>query len=145
MKRYLNIIALLLFFVALLAFMKYVVEPTVVKVASSDLFIESTDDTGSASQSTSSPMTTLAYGHCSDYIETELDQDSAVNFLADPINAWALGNYNYVINSEVEITDTSGNTVFKKFVCRIQFSGDTEDDERNFDNWSIQGISGLDL
>jgi hypothetical protein len=143
--KYLNIIVLLLFFAALLALMHYVVKPAVIEIAKSDLFMESTDDSGSGSKATSSPMTTLAYGHCSDYITTELDEDSSVHFLADPINAWALGGYNYVINSEVEITDTSGNTIFKKFVCRIQFTGDSEEDERDPDNWSIQGISGLDL
>jgi len=143
MKRYLNIIALIAFFVGLLVFMEKVVKPLIIDVARSDLFLEDTSDQGGP-EVDSATMIALAYAHCSTYIENEYGDDILINFAAKPLHFWSLGNYEYVINAELEITDDSGVAQDKKFVCRIKYTGGPEGNTSDFEEWSIEGLSGLD-
>jgi len=47
--------------------------------------------------------------HCNNYIKSELGSDVSVAFPEKPLNAWTLGNYQYLISAEVTITsDTTG-------------------------------------
>ena len=143
MKRYLNIIALIACFAGLLVFMEKVVKPLIIDVARSDLFLEDTSEEGGP-EADSATMIALAYAHCSTYIENQFDDDAMINFAPKPLHFWSIGNYQYVINSQLELTDDSGVSQDKKFVCEIKYTGGAEGDPSNFDQWSIEGLSGLD-
>ncbi|OYV16783.1 MAG: hypothetical protein CG441_1635 [Methylococcaceae bacterium NSM2-1] len=81
--------------------------------------------------------------HCNNYIKSELGSDVSVAFPEKPLNAWTLGNYQYLISAEVTITSDTTST--KKYVCRITYNnGDNEEGALDFENWSIIGMSGLD-
>lgn len=143
MKKY-----TLLFFIAsltiLLLVQSKVVMPLVYKVIQSDLFLVDTKDQGSQDP-ISNPLTKIAFSHCNSFIKTKLGPDTSVSFPENPLNAWSLGNYQYVINAEIDITDTNSSTVTKKYVCRINYkNGDNEEGSLDFANWSIEGLSGLD-
>lgn len=145
MKKFLNFVALIAFFIGLLVFMHKVVKPWVINVASSDLFLEDVSEEGGPAVD-SPTMLALAYAHCSTYIENELadDEDTVINFAAKPLHSWSLGNYEYVINADFEITDASGVSKDKKFVCRIKYTGGPEGNTSDLEEWSVEGMSGLD-
>lgn len=83
--------------------------------------------------------------HCNNYIKSELGPDVSVAFPEKPINAWTLGNYEYLISAEVTITNNTANTTTKKYACRISYNnGDNDEGALDFENWSILGLSGLD-
>ena len=113
--------------------------PFVYKVVQSDLFlIESNDQGGQTPIST--PLTELAFTHCNNYIKSKLSPDTSISFPEKPLNAWSLGNYHFIINAEINVT----NTTTKKYVCRINYiNGDNIEGARDFANWSIEGLSGL--
>ena len=143
MKKY-SILIFIISLGALLLFQKEVVMPFVYKVIQSDLFlVESKDQGGQTSIST--PLTGLAYKHCNNQIKSQLGPDVSISFPEKPLNAWSLGNYQYVINAEIDITSATASTVSKKYVCRITYkNGDNEEGSLDFANWSIEGLSGLD-
>ena len=143
MKKY-SILIFIISLGALLIFQKEVVMPFVYKVIQSDLFlVESKDQGGQTSIST--PLTGLAYTHCNNHIKSLLGSDVSISFPEKPINAWSLGNYQYVINAEIDITSATASTISKKYVCRITYkNGDNEEGSLDFANWSIEGLSGLD-
>ena len=118
--------------------------PLVNKVIKSDLFlVESTDQGDMLPVST--PLTEMAFMHCNKYVKSELDSDLSIAFPDKPINAWSLGNHQYVINAEIGVTNDSSGTMNKKYVCRITYTkGDDETGIADYDNWSIYGLSGLD-
>lgn len=118
--------------------------PFVYKVVQSDLFLVDSKDQGSQSP-ISTPLTGLAFAHCNTYIKSKLGPDVSSHFAEKPLNAWSLGNYQYVINGEIDITSTNTSTITKKYVCRINYkNGDNEEGANDFANWSIEGLSGLD-
>lgn len=129
----------------LLLAQKHVVMPFVYKIVQSDLFLVDSKDQGGQS-SISTPLTELAFSHCNNYIKTKLNPDTSINFPKSPLNAWSLGNYQFVINAEIDITSTSTGTTPKKYICRINYkNGDNTEGASNIENWSIEGLSGLDL
>lgn len=143
MKKY----SLIIFIVALatlLLIQKEVVLPFVFKVVSSDLFLIDSKDQGGQTP-ISTPLTGLAYIHCNNHIKAKLGPDVSISFPEKPLNAWSLGNYQYIINGEIDITSTTANTTTKKYVCRITYkNGDNEEGSLDFSNWTIEGLSGLD-
>jgi hypothetical protein len=143
MKKY-SILIFIISLGALLIFQKEVVMPFVYRVIQSDLFlVESKDQGGQTSIST--PLTGLAYKHCNTHIKSQLGPDVSISFPEKPLNAWSLGNYQYVINAEIDITSATASTISKKYVCRITYkNGDNEEGSLDFANWSIEGLSGLD-
>lgn len=143
MKKY-----TLLFFIISLAILllvqSKVVMPLVYKAVQSDLFLVDSKDQG-GQDPISNSLTKLAFSHCNNFIKSKLGSDVSVNFPENPLNAWSLGNYQYVINAEIDITSTTASTVTKKYVCRINYkNGDNEEGSLDFANWSIEGLSGLD-
>lgn len=143
MKKY-----TLLIFIAglatLLLIQKEFVMPFVYKVVQSDLFLIDSKDQGGQTP-ISTPLTGLAFTHCNSYIKSKLGPDTTIHFSEKPLNAWSLGNYQYVINGEVNITNPTTNTITKKYVCRINYkNSDNEEGALDFANWSIEGLSGLD-
>ncbi|MFU8789630.1 MAG: hypothetical protein ACNA7G_11420 [Methylobacter sp.] len=143
MKKY----SILIFIVALsvlLLLQKEVVMPFVHKVIQSDLFLVDSNDQGDQ-LAISTPLTALAFSHCNNYIKSKIDPDTSISFSEKPINAWSLGNYQYVINAEVDITSPTTSTSTKKYACRINYkNGDDQEGILDFNNWSIEGLSGFD-
>ena len=143
MKKYriLIIIAVL----GLLFLTQYkLIMPFIYKVVASDLFlVESKDQASQLPIST--PLSGIAFMHCNNYIKSELGPDVSVTFPEKPLNAWTLGNYQYLISAEVTISSDTSNASIKKYACRITYNnGDNEEGALDFENWSIIGLSGLD-
>ncbi len=119
--------------------------PFVYKVIQSDLFLVDSKDQGGQTP-ISTPLTGLAFKHCNNYIKSKLGSDLSISFPEKPLNAWSLGNYQYVINAEIDITSPTAGTTTKKYACRINYkNGDNDEGSLDFTNWSIEGLSGLDL
>ena len=131
-------------FAALLLSQYKVVMPFIYKVAASDLFLVDSKDQASQ-RPISTPLSAIAFTHCNNYMKSELGPDITITFPEKPLNAWTLGNYQYVISAEVTITSNTANTSTKKYACRITYdNGDNEEGALDFNNWSIIGFSGLD-
>ncbi len=140
MKIFLFIVAL----IALLVFQSKAVMPWVHSVISSDLFIEKDDGVGDAGAPVIDDMTQWAFEHCNSSIKNDMDEEFNVLFAEQPINAWGIGNYQYVINSEIEIIPNNAQSFSKRYVCRIKYTNKEDLTElSNLDNWSVNGISGL--
>jgi hypothetical protein len=144
MKKYRTILFIVALAVLLLTQYKLIM-PFMYKVAASDLFLVDSKDQASQLP-ISTPLSAIAFTHCNNYIKSELGPDVAVTFPEKPLNAWTLGNYQYLISAEVTITDETANTSTKKYACRITYNnGDNEEGAHDFENWSIIGVSGLDI
>ena len=144
MNSQLKILLFVVTLVLLLVFQAKGVMPVVYDIVSSDLFLEDSED--EASQiAISNDMTNHAFRHCNTYIKEDIDSDFSVNFSEKPINVWTMGNYQYIVNAEIEITPANAASFIRTYVCRINY---TEKDDlslaSNVDNWSIEGLSGLD-
>jgi len=143
MKKYRTLLFIAGFAVLLLSQYK-IIMPFIYKVVASDLFlVESKDQASQLPIST--PLSGIAFMHCNNYIKSELGTDVAIIFPEKPLNAWTLGNYQYLISAEVTITSDATSTSTKKYACRITYNnGDNEEGALDFDNWSIIGVSGID-
>jgi hypothetical protein len=142
MKKY-SILLLIVGIGVLLLITQKIILPLVYDVAKSDAFLIQSKDQGGQMPLTNS-MTDLAFMHCNNYIKSELGADFTVAFPEKPLNSWSLGNYEYVVNAEATFTNSS-NASTKKYACRIAYeNGDNLDGATNLDNWSIEGIDGID-
>ncbi|MCX7091964.1 MAG: hypothetical protein NTY50_00720 [Methylobacter sp.] len=143
MKKY-SIIIFVVALATLLLIQSKVIMPFVYKVVQSDLFLVDSKDPGGQSP-ISTPLTGLAFLHCNNYIKSKLGPDVSINFHEQPLNAWSLGNYQYIVNAEIDITSATESPITKKYVCRITYkNGDNDEGSLDFENWSIEGLSGLD-
>jgi hypothetical protein len=143
MKKY-SIIIFVAGLAILLLVQSKVIMPFVYKVIQSDLFLVDSKDQGGQAPITT-PLTGLAFNHCNGQIKSNLGPDVVISFPEKPLNAWSLGNYQYVINGEIDITSATTSTTTKKYVCRITYkNGDDIEGAIDFTNWSIEGLSGLD-
>lgn len=139
MKKYLLLLAGL---GVLLAIMRFIIMPLVLEVVASDAFLVESKDEGSPLP-ISTPLTAIAFNHCNTYIKSELGNEVSVSFPEKPINAWGFGNYQYIIHAEFTIAGNASTP--KKYTCRITYqNGDDQTGISDFDNWSIDGLSGLD-
>jgi len=128
----------------LLAFQAKVVVPIVYDIAASDFFLEDSGDEANRTSSTTL-MTDNAFTQCNSYIANELLSDDSISFAEKPLNAFGLGNFRYVINSDIEIQPNDSAAYTKRYVCRIQYTeGDDTSGLSEPDNWSIDGLSGLE-
>ena len=143
MKKYRTLLFIAGLAVLLLSQYK-VIMPFIYKVVASDLFLVDSKDQASQLP-ISTPLSGIAFMHCNNYIKSELGPDVTVTFPEKPLNAWTLGNYQYLISAEVTITSDTASTSTKKYACRITYNnGDNEEGALDFENWSIIGLSGLD-
>jgi hypothetical protein len=138
---------ILLFAVSLVVLLalqfKYVL-PLMYQVAGSDLFLVQSKDNASALP-VSNDMTAIAFSHCNTLIRKEIDEEKALTFAAQPTHVWSLGNYEYVVNADVEITPKDAPGSLHHYVCRIQYSkGDDVSEASNIEEWDLQGINGLE-
>jgi hypothetical protein len=142
MKKYRTLIFIAGFAILLLSQYKLIM-PFIYKVIASDLFLVDSKD--QASQiAISTPLSAIAFMHCNNYIKSELGPDVTVVFPEKPLNAWTLGNYQFLISSEVTITSDTASTSTKKYACRITYdNGDNEEGAVEFENWSVIGVSGI--
>jgi hypothetical protein len=142
MKKYRTLIFIAGFAILLLSQYKLIM-PFIYKVIASDLFLVDSKD--QASQiAISTPLSAIAFMHCNNYIKSELGPDVTVVFPEKPLNAWTLGNYQFLISSEVTITSDTASTRTKKYACRITYdNGDNEEGAVEFENWSVIGVSGI--
>lgn len=143
MKKY-SILIFIVSLATLLLIQKEIIMPFVYKAVQSDLFLIDSKDQGGQTP-ISTPLTGLAFTHCNSHIKSKLGPDISINFPEKPINAWSLGNYQFVINAEIDITSPTTSTITKKYICRINYkNGDNDEGALDFANWSIEGLSGLD-
>ena len=129
---------------AILLFSQYkLIMPFAYKVVASDLFLVDSKDQASQVAITT-PLSNIAFNHCNNYIRTELGTDTTVIFPEKPLNAWTLGNYQYLISAEFSVTNDKTNSIKRKYACRITYNnGDNEEGALDFSNWSIIGVSGF--
>ena len=128
----------------LILLQRTVIMPLVTEVIKSDAFLVESKDQGSQLP-ISTELTAIAFMHCNNYIKSELDSDTSVTFTDKPIKAWSFGNYQFLINGDINIADASGNMATQKYVCRITYDkGDDQEGVLDFDNWTIVGLSGIE-
>ncbi len=129
--------------VALLVFQAKGVMPLVYDVISSGAFLEDSPD--EASQLTvSNEMTFFAFTHCNTYISDEIGSDFSIQYPEKSTNAWTMGNYQYIVNAKIELTPTNAASFSRTYACRINYNEkDNLSVADNIDNWSIDGLSGL--
>ncbi|WP_374090655.1 hypothetical protein [Methylomicrobium lacus] len=128
----------------LIALQRTVIMPLVTEVIKSDAFLVDSKDQGSQLP-ISTELTAIAFNHCNNYIKSELDSDTSVTFADKPIKAWSLGNYQFLINGDIQIADESGKMTTQKYVCRITYDkGDDQEGVLDFDNWTMVGLSGIE-
>lgn len=138
---------ILLFAVCLIALLalqfKYIL-PLMYEVAGSDLFLVESKDSAS-SLPVKNDMTMLAFAHCNTHIKEDLGEDRSAVFPAQPTNVWSLGNYEYIVNADVEITPKDAPGALHHYVCRIQYSkGDDVSSAGNIEDWDFEGVNGLE-
>ncbi len=127
----------------LVLLMQKVILPLVYEVVKSDAFLVDSKDQASQLPISNS-MTDLAFLHCNNHIKDELGSDVTINFSPKPLNVWSLGNYQYVVNGEINITDSS-STSTKKYACRISYdNGDNTEGSNDPENWSVEGLDGIE-
>jgi hypothetical protein len=130
--------------VALLAFQAKVIMPWVYDIVASDLFlVDSGDDPSRFSANTL--MTDKAFEQCNANIANEILTEQTLSFAEAPTSAFSLGNFEYIISSDLKISPANEASYIKKYACRIKYL--EKDDTTNVidpDNWTITGISGFD-
>ena len=137
----------LLLFVACLAVLlalqiKFVL-PLMYDIAASDLFLVDSKDSAS-SRPVSNDMTALAFGYCNAYIKNDVGEEKKISFAAQPTHAWSLGNYEYIVNADVDIAPKDTPSTLRHYVCRIQYeNGDDMSGAGNVENWKVEGVGGL--
>jgi len=142
MKKY-RILLLIAGLAVLLLTQYKLIMPFIYKVVASDLFLVDSKDQASQLP-ISTPISGIAFMHCNNYIKSELGSDATIIFPEKPLNAWTLGNYQYLISAEITVTTDKMGTSSKKYACRITYNnGDNEEGALDFDNWSIIGLSGV--
>jgi len=143
MKKYKNLLFILAFIALLLSQYKLVM-PLMYKVAASDLFLVDSKDQASQLP-ISTPLTGIAYMHCNHTIKSKLAADTIVSFGEKPLNAWSMGNYDYLIHGQYTITDQTSSTTTKNYTCRITYNnGDDQEGILDFDNWSLVGLTDIE-
>ncbi len=140
----LKLLALFASVVVLVLFQREVVLPFAKNTASSDLFlIESNDQASMMTQS--NDMTQFAFEHCNTHLKADLDSTIKVTLPEKPLNAWSLGNYEYVVSSEADVSHEGSEAKKHKYVCRISYkNGDDTSGAAKFENWSLDGLSKVD-
>jgi hypothetical protein len=115
--------------------------PVIYDVIKSDLFLVESKDKGS-DLPVSTPLSNIAFTHCNNHIKSKSAPDSTVSFSEKPLKAWDIGNYQYVISAEINLTNNAAETVTKKYVCRISYNnGDNQEGILDINNWTVVGVS----
>lgn len=138
-----KIILFVVCLVILLALQIKFLLPWMYDVASSDLFLVDSKDTGDPMH-ISNDMTANAFSQCNSYINSNLDSDYSASFASQPTNAWGIGNYEYILNAPIDIATKDAPSTTYNYVCRIQYDkGDDLSGVNDSENWSVGGITGI--
>jgi antitoxin component YwqK of YwqJK toxin-antitoxin module len=86
-----------------------------------------------------SDLTSYAHVHCNTLIQEKYGSDHTISMPHKPLNVWDIGDDDYVVNGEVNVSD-NGASIDQKYVCRIKFD---DGDPNVIYNWSLYDISGL--
>ncbi len=141
MKKY-SLIFVIIGLAILIMLMQKIILPLVYDVVKSDAFLVDSKDQASQLPISNS-MTDLAFLYCNDHVKKELAEGTTISLPKKPLNVWSLGNYQYIVNAQIDITSSSG-TSSKKYACRIVYEkGDNQDGVNDPENWSVEGIDGL--
>ena len=145
MKLKYKVILFVICLIGLLTLQYKYIMPAVYDVVSSDLFLEGDED-NAIPDAMSDEMLNYAYSQCNNYVANDLDSEISVYFTDKPINAWDLGGNQYVINADIDLTPPNAPSFTRRYACRIQYTHDSADlsEVTNSDNWSVNGLSGLD-
>jgi len=136
--KFIFIIAALTF---LVIFTRDGIMPYVYDFVSSDAMLVDSDDLGDQQAiSDDSNLTRAAHAHCNTLIQEKYGSDYTISMPQHALNIWDIGNYDYVVNGEANVSD-DGASIAQKYVCRIKFD---DGDPNDIDNWSLYDISGLD-
>jgi len=118
--------------------------PAAKDAAKSDLFLIDSKDQGSMITQ-SNEMTQFAFQHCNVYLKKDLDEKTTVVLPEKPLNAWSLGNYEYIVSAEADVSHEGSAPKKHKYVCRISYkNGDDISGAKDFNNWSLDGLSKVD-
>lgn len=118
--------------------------PLAYQAAQSSLFMKDTEDEGSR-EATTNEHTDSAFNQCNEFIKDKLGSTKTIGFSPKPINAWGLGDYEYLINADATISDNSNPATTERYACRIHYDkGNDSTGLSNKDNWSILGVSGIE-
>ncbi|MEY4767913.1 MAG: hypothetical protein RL637_552 [Pseudomonadota bacterium] len=131
--------------IILLLFQSKLVMPLIYKVVSSDIFLEKNDDKGSQI-AVSNKMTTAAFMQCNNYAKKKASDSSLLSFSKEPLNTWGIGNYEYIVNAEIRVSQKNAATTNQRYVCNIRYKNKNDLAGLNQEeNWIIDGLSGLNL
>lgn len=140
-----KVFALLAVVVGLVVFQRELLIPLSKDVATkTDLFLVESKDQGSMFTQ-SNEMTQIAFQHCNTHLKEKIENESIkVTLPEKPLNAWSLGNYEYVVSAEADVVEGE-KTRKQKYLCRISYkNGDDTSGAANFENWSLDGLSDLE-
>ena len=141
-----KILVLLAIVVGLVLLQRELLIPMAKDVATqTDLFLIDSKDQGSMI-SQSNEMTQFAFTHCNAHLKADLDGKSiTVSLPEKPLNVWSLGNYEYVVSAEADVTEPEKATRKQKYLCRISYkNGDDTSGAADFNNWSLDGLSDVE-
>ena len=139
-----KIFALFAAVIALVVFQRELLIPMAKEAAKSDLFLIESKDQGSMITQ-SNEMTQFAFQHCNTHLKADLDPKTTVVLPEKPLNAWSLGNYEYVVSAEADVMKEATPPNKHKYVCRISYkNGDDTSGAAEFSNWSLDGLSKVD-
>jgi len=140
MKYLIKFILVLASFAFLVILTRDGIMPQVYDFVSSDAMLVDSDDLGDQRALDDTDLTRSAHAHCNTLIHEKYGSDYTLSMPLQALNIWDLGDYDYVVNGEANVSD-GGASIAQKYVCRIKFDeGDTND----IDNWSLYDISGFD-
>ena len=139
-----KVFALFASVIAIVVFQRDVLIPFAKDTAKSDLFLIESKDQGSMITQ-SNDMTQFAFQHCNTHLKADLDEKTTVILPEKPLNAWSLGNYEYVVSAEADVSHEGAAAKKHKYVCRISYkNGDDTSGAKEFENWSLDGLSKVD-
>lgn len=141
-----KILVLLAMVIGLVLLQRELLIPAAKDVATkTDLFLVDSKDQGSMFTQ-SNEMTQFAFTHCNAHLKADLDGKSITLQLPEkPLNAWSLGNYEYVVSAEADVTEPEKATRKQKYLCRISYkNGDDTSGAADFNNWSLDGLSNVE-
>ena len=130
--------------IALVVFQRELLVPMAKDAAKSDLFLIDSKDQGSMITQ-SNEMTAFAFQHCNTHLKADLDPKTTVTLPEKALNAWSLGNYEYVVSAEADVSHEGSTPKKHKYVCRISYqNGDDTSGAKDVANWSLDGLSKVD-
>lgn len=136
-KKTVSIILFIVFVTSLYVFQITVVGPGVESIATSDFFMENTEDEVRL-DGIINEKTNFALFHCRKYLTENYELSDSDIIAERDYKAWGLGGYTYVIKSYVDVVTSEQGPMEKKFVCTISYEGG---DELDYANWTISGFN----